>query len=135
MIHDSKLCSNLSGSAIYKKNDIIPTMANTYNNFKKKNNINNNPSSSCIYSNINNITYNNLKKKNVSICSTFRSNVINTTTLQNTVSFGNNGTKTKTNSNQRDNISFCNIRISGHKNENVNTSNNNTLTTMNNDLL
>lgn len=135
MIHDSKLYSNISGSAIYKKNDIIPTTANT-NNIKMKNNISNNPSSSCIYSSINNITYNNLKKKNVSICSTFRSNVINTSTLQNTVSFGNNGTKTKTNSNQRDNISFCNIRISGHKNENVNTSNNNTtLTTMNNDLL
>lgn len=58
----------------------------------------------------------------MSICSTFRSNM-NNSTLQNTVSFGNIGAKTNTNSNRRDNIGFCNIRVSGRKNENLITSN------------
>lgn len=111
---NTKLYVTKSGSSVFnnKKNENLPT-----------NNLNTNNTST------NNYSYNNLKKKNVSICSTFRPE----SCLQNTVSFG-NGAKTHTNSNKVDNIGFCNIRISGHKNES-NLNNFNMLTSSNTDLL
>ena len=100
---NTKLYVNKSGTSVYnnKKNENLP----------------------------NNMIYNNFKKKNVSICSTFRPE----SSLQNTVSFG-NGAKTHTNSNKVDNIGYCNIRISGRKNENI-LNNYNMLTSSNTDLL
>lgn len=91
----------------------------------KKNKINNSNSTSCTASGTcNSVNSNNLKKKNVNNCSSFRPGA-GGANLQKVVSFGgiNNNVK-------KDNIGICNIRI--HKDENII---NNILTSSNTELL
>lgn len=91
---------------------LYATKSGSYGFNKKTSKINSSNSTSCTGSGTcNSINSNNLKKKNVSICSTFRPGI--GSNLQNTVSFGvgNNNLK------KGDNIGVCNIRI--HKDENL----------------
>ena len=119
-INQTNSLSNQANNKLYVTKSGSSVLNNKKNGNLQTNNLNTNNTS------INNMINNNLKKKNVCICSTFRPE----SNLQNTVSFG-NGVKTHTNSNKDNNIGFCNIRISGRKNEN----NFNMLTSSNKDLL